>query len=149
MRGFSSQSAFVENLNFWIFPRMLVFWSLAFWVRNSVVLAVYLLFSVACFPCTGFPQYLQCRKRGFCQSSGDLSLTNTYKPAKRKMDVDLQKFPLIPYNTTQAGSFKRLAKLNLSHHFQYKTYYRKQIAYAMKTYTYIYSFSCMLHKQPA
>ncbi|MEE0252438.1 MAG: hypothetical protein UEE41_03455, partial [Acutalibacteraceae bacterium] len=28
------------------FPTMLIFWSL---VRNSVVLAVYLLFSVACF----------------------------------------------------------------------------------------------------
>ena len=28
---------------------MLVFWSLASLVRNSVVLAVYLLFSVACF----------------------------------------------------------------------------------------------------
>ena len=31
------------------FPTMLVFWSLVSLVRNSVVLAVYLLFSVACF----------------------------------------------------------------------------------------------------
>ena len=31
------------------FPTMLVFWSLVALVRNSVVLAVYLLFSVACF----------------------------------------------------------------------------------------------------
>jgi len=41
--------------------------------------------------------------RGFCQSCGDISPSNTYKPAKRKMDVDLQKIPLIPYNTMQAG----------------------------------------------
>ena len=31
------------------FSTMLVFWSLVSLVRNSVVLAVYLLFSVACF----------------------------------------------------------------------------------------------------
>ncbi len=31
------------------FSTMLVFWSLASLVRNSVVLAVYFLFSVACF----------------------------------------------------------------------------------------------------
>ena len=28
--------------------------------------------------------------------------------------------------------------LNLSHHFQYKTYYRKQITNVIKTYTYVY-----------
>jgi hypothetical protein len=31
------------------FPTMLVFWSFVSFVRNSVVLADYLLFSVACF----------------------------------------------------------------------------------------------------
>ncbi len=29
--------------------------------------------------------------------------SNTYKPAKSKMDVDSRKFPLITYKTTQAG----------------------------------------------
>ena len=41
------------------FPTMLIFWSL---VRNSVVLAVYLLFSVACF-LTVHEHYQQANKR--------------------------------------------------------------------------------------
>ena len=40
---------FVEKSKSLDFSTMLVFWSLASLVRNSVVLAVYLLFSVACF----------------------------------------------------------------------------------------------------
>ena len=43
------------------FPTMLVFWSLVSLVRNSVVLAVYLLFSVACF----FTVYEHWRRGGF------------------------------------------------------------------------------------
>jgi len=39
----------VEKSKLLDFSIMLVFWSLASLVRNSVVLAVYLLFSVACF----------------------------------------------------------------------------------------------------
>ena len=48
------------------FPTMLIFWSL---VRNSVVLAVYLLFSVACF-LTVHEHYLQRYIAGFTDESG-------------------------------------------------------------------------------
>ncbi len=40
---------FVEKSKLLDFSTMLVFWSLVSLVRNSVVLTVYLLFSVACF----------------------------------------------------------------------------------------------------
>ncbi len=40
---------FVEKSKLLDFSTMLVFWSLVSLVRNSVVLAVYFLFSVACF----------------------------------------------------------------------------------------------------
>lgn len=54
-------------------------------------------------------QYLWCHMERFCQSCGKF-LSNTYKPAKSRMDVDLRKFPLIPYNTTQdriGGNFQK------------------------------------------
>lgn len=39
----------------------------------------------------------------FAKAAETFSPSDTYKPAKCKMDVDLRKFPLIPYNTTQTG----------------------------------------------
>ena len=45
----SPKFGFMEKSKSLDFSIMLVFWSLASLVRNSVVLAVYLLFSVACF----------------------------------------------------------------------------------------------------
>lgn len=48
----------------------------------------------------------------------------TYKPTKRKMDVDLRKFPLIPYNTTQAGIGGNLRKFL---HFPFITHTTKNL----------------------
>ncbi len=45
----SSKFGFVEKSKLLDFSTMLVFWSLVSLVRNSLVLAVYLLFSVSCF----------------------------------------------------------------------------------------------------
>ena len=52
---------------------MLIFWSL---VRNSVVLAVYLLFSVACF-LTVHEHYLKVLKRLFKEYAAEFDLSGT------------------------------------------------------------------------
>ena len=63
---------------------MLIFWSL---VRNSVVLAVYLLFSVACF-LTVHEHLLRCVQIGLHISELDLLTIGTVNDMYSEMDMD-------------------------------------------------------------
>ena len=47
---------------------------------------------------------------GDSAKAAEIFLSNTYKPTKGKMDVDLRKLPLNPYNTTLCDFAKDFIK---------------------------------------
>lgn len=73
------------------FPTMLIFWSL---VRNSVVLAVYLLFSVACF-LTVHEHLLRCVQIGLSISELDLLTIGTVNDMYAEMSNDDFNYPAL------------------------------------------------------
>ena len=60
--------------------------------------------------CAGFRQYLSCGKRGFCQSSGDISPSNTYNTTQSKIDCDLRKFFYFPFARHNTSDFSKCQK---------------------------------------